>query len=94
MAMDKIKLENRTRQPWELTEYHQYVCARRGECTCRVVHHPGVGGKMVPEYQPRSVRIGPLETVEVDAAILASPHAADLVKAGKLRRIELEKKES
>lgn len=86
--MPKIQLQNTTSQPFEFTEYHDVVCARRGQCNCAIRRSMGPKGKEVSQRLPRSFRVGPKGpnglSVPVDREVLYIDHVASLVKAGKL----------
>lgn len=88
--MPKIQLKNLTAQPYELDEYHQFVCARRNECKCKIERVVGPNGKMVSKRHFRSFRITAYGISEVvDAEVLFVPYVARLVKTGALKRIDL-----
>jgi hypothetical protein len=86
----KIQLQNTTSQPYEFTEYHADVCARRGECKCAVRRVMGKGGKEVSQKLPRSFRIDAKGlSPELDREVLAVSHIKGLVDRGVLTLISI-----
>jgi len=88
--MPKILLQNTTAQPYELDEYHQFVCSRRDECKCTIERVVGPNGKLVSKRHPKSWRLTAHGTIgPLDPEVLFVPYIARLVKTGILKRIDV-----
>jgi len=88
----KVILENRTREPFQATEYHDIVCRHRGECKCTCRPGRSANGKPVTDKLPRSFRIdafGKSEPLDLD--VLRLPQVQDALNPnrGWLRRIDV-----